>query len=254
MASYTFIGEVIGGESFSGLDVKLHDSINGHYGGFDFVLNIILNVNGRFLTVSVDESSESFDDAKVASLVGVIQSRASFTVNLIGLQSGYPLEGKITHILDPLGDLKRIYLVDSSKFDDVPISESNIETFNSTKIWKETNYGQVLENLRLAMTYDGSAMYAYRALESIRQNFKTPEMQDRIATWDSMRRSLRFERSYIKSIESLGTQARHGEILDLKFSERMNLINKTRNIVARFLIYVENGKLPLQEGNFPTLT
>lgn len=261
MSTYTFIGEVIGSTALSGLDVKLVDTIDHRFGGYQIKLDMILNVTGHQIVILVNNVPDDTDPMLIASLIGAVQSRAAFSLDLIGLELGYPLGSNITHILDPQSDLIPIFLVDHQKFSPIPLSYHEMALFNTTKMWVATTKGQVLENLRLSMTNNGSAMYAYRAIESIRQHFKAaapngdqsePKFADS-DSWKAIRNALNFERSYINDLVELATASRHGEALDLTFPQRMQLIDKTRQIVARYLIFVQRGKISLDIKEFPML-
>jgi len=85
-----------------------------------------------------------------------------------------------------------------------------------------------------------TAQFCFRAIETIRHNYyedATDTNNDirRNNGWENLRRDLNYRRQDFNEIERFGIPNRHGQYPVIKYEERENVMNFTRQLIDRFV-------------------
>lgn len=112
-----------------------------------------------------------------------------------------------------------------------------------------------LGDLRESIRSPYAGFFCYRAIESVRQEFVRPEdNQNRNPSWEKLRNALRIdEDSLIKFGKDYSNAQRHGYPQYMSSEERAKVFRYTWRVADRFILYLNKGKIPLDELEFPLL-
>ena len=97
-----------------------------------------------------------------------------------------------------------------------------------------------------------TGFFCYRAVESIRQNFKNDNDND-AKSWENLRKSLLIDRSWIDKIKEFADKARHGETPYISGKNRILIMQHTWKVIDRFCLYVYGDFNDLSEKEFDLL-
>lgn len=144
---------------------------------------------------------------------------------------------RIDHTFDVQGE-KNIYKTD----------EKTVDEFNKLLgLFSNKQFfflEKCLADFRRAIKYPSeTGGFCFRAIETIRKfYFENPNIIDkeqrRNEGWKELRKELNFDRDFFKDIESYAVPNRHGEYPTIPYSQRELIMNKTREVVDRFIAYI----------------
>ncbi|MXZ88368.1 MAG: hypothetical protein F4Z07_05895 [Dehalococcoidia bacterium] len=121
------------------------------------------------------------------------------------------------------------------------------ERGDEKKVRAVNQLAQALGDVREAIRNPhDTALHCYRAVEDIRQCYVEPSDRkgDEVVakpSWERMRGQLRFEKSWIKDIESARHGQAHGDSRMLSGAERQEFVRRTRVLVHRFVVSMRAG-------------
>ena len=160
-------------------------------------------------------------------------------VDFAGMYNGFGYQIEITSIID-LGT-KDIYVfgVDVPGF--LPVDNLALDEWAQRYVPMVTKSAAVqlaVASYREAIRVPvDTGLHAYRAIESIMQEFKRNFIPHRSKSdvWEKMRVSLNVERSYIDPIQSHGAPPRHGKIHSITHLDRLDILSRSRHIIIRYM-------------------
>ncbi len=111
-----------------------------------------------------------------------------------------------------------------------------------------------LADLREAIrSPNDTGFFAYRAVETIMQAFRSSAQEESRTVWPRFRSTLRLSEPYLKSMTPFSTLNRHGTISPLSGQVREELIIKARTVIHRYASYLASGKKELEPSAFSEL-
>ncbi|GEM_PF-1642232 len=114
--------------------------------------------------------------------------------------------------------------------------------------WALTNLGDAIKRPR------DTGFHCYRAIENVRQAFvESQDKSEEAKSWDTMNSALKIKKEFSMYLLEYSKPQRHGWTKPMTESIRVELMRRARQIVDRYCIYLERGKLPLNETEFPFL-
>lgn len=112
---------------------------------------------------------------------------------------------------------------------------------------------RALSDLREAIrNADDTGFFCFRAIESIRQHFKSSSNSD-AQSWERLRQSLHVDRSWIDVITPIAEALRHGENTSMTGAQRLKVMQHAWKIVDRFYVYLHGQEQRLSDAHFPIL-
>lgn len=111
-----------------------------------------------------------------------------------------------------------------------------------------------LRNYRLAVLYnDDTALYCFRALESIRQAFVAVEDgNDTKPSWKKMSANLGLSKTWAEPLAGMATEQRHGDNETFTTAVmRRRWVEQARVAIDRFIAYLAGGSTPLDATTYP---
>ncbi|TEB14295.1 hypothetical protein Psfp_03046 [Pelotomaculum sp. FP] len=222
-----------------------------------------------------------YNDFDFKVIINIILSQISAKVEIlrgnpdIGTMKNY-LESTVRSLVDGLGyllacgydvEITSVMLPDSSMIVfGVGVTELEKEkdtrNFSNAELFKilfsgkpKTDYlrralGDLRETIR---SPHDTALFAYRAIESIRESFRISDSEDKNILWQRMRESLSIEKEYIMFIEKYRTIEAHGKTLPVSGDDRVEIMRRAWRIVERFCNYLLKGESDLPINDFPIL-
>jgi hypothetical protein len=124
-----------------------------------------------------------------------------------------------------------------------------MEQLIALAVWHKP-LARAIADLRAALEVPGdTALFAFRAVEDVMQYFFASGERDRSRAWEEMRRVLRIDRSWLKSLEAQSTFTRHGNPQPLTGESRSELIVTAWRVIDRFVVFLALGaENPLPES------
>ena len=113
----------------------------------------------------------------------------------------------------------------------------------------------VLADFREAMrSAVGTGFFCYRAVEAMMQSMKKSEAEKEKEVWPRLRDALCVDLSAIEYLKAHADFPRHGKPNAITGEERAHVFQITDVIIERYLKYLQGGRKPLLEAEFPTIT
>ncbi|MFZ5478320.1 MAG: hypothetical protein ACOZNI_16250 [Myxococcota bacterium] len=105
---------------------------------------------------------------------------------------------------------------------------------------------------------DDTGFFCFRAVESIRQAFVNCDLkQDKRdgASWTTLRRALRLERTFFERLQTFALPRRHGALVNLTGEDRTGLLKNAWTVVFRYIMLRKFGlpDLPEDDAHYPVL-
>jgi hypothetical protein len=141
------------------------------------------------------------------------------------------------------------------------LQESRANQMPSIEIQRFTPYlddipaHMVLADFREAMRNPiGTGFFCYRAIEAMMQSMKAnPTEKDDNPAWAELRRRLQIDESAIYAVKAHADYPRHGKVSAMSDADRTMVFRLTKQIISRYLEYLERGKTALPNSEFPCL-
>jgi hypothetical protein len=97
----------------------------------------------------------------------------------------------------------------------------------------------------------GTGFFCFRAVEAMMQSMKTDPTDKDPPAWEVLRKRLQIDRSAIDVIKAHADYPRHGKVSWISDADRAMVFQLTDKIIGRYLRYLERGKTPLPNSEFP---
>ena len=114
---------------------------------------------------------------------------------------------------------------------------------------------RALKDFRHAIKYQqDTAVYCYRAIEDLMQFFaKNNTNDERRKAWNKLNSSLNIAKSFVDKVADFALDPRHGRPKKISYKERIQILTISRNIIARFIIFIKTNQVPLESRYYPEL-
>lgn len=112
---------------------------------------------------------------------------------------------------------------------------------------KSSSLNRALVDYRNAlMIPEDAGFFLYRTTEDIRRHFEKRYKLNEKQAWIKMNEELSLDPNYIKSkIKPFADESRHGELVSLTQNVGIELFLKTRKVIDRFILYIQNQEKKL---------
>jgi hypothetical protein len=97
-----------------------------------------------------------------------------------------------------------------------------------------------------------TGFFCWRAVEAAMQSFREPGEPKSVA-WDRMRGNLNISRAVMDRMRPHADWVRHGETGSIEGQVRAELTATTREIISRYLAFIERDRTPLSSARYPLL-
>lgn len=253
MPIYVFNGRVLPERVNAGVNPPQKLSISIPEANLEFDLTI--SIYASQISVILETASESPD---IPTLKNYVDSFVRMLFDAGGYLEcrGYDLE--ITSVVEPNGQFS-VFGVEEGA---LKRSRTDGTSINMADLWLLLTSGEksrplqrALGDLREAirMPHD-TGFFCFRAVESMRQLFvEVKDGNETETSWERMSSALRIEQSYIAVLERFGKPQRHGETPYMSGDNRFIAMNRTWQIVDRYIEFARTGFVPLSSADFETL-
>jgi len=247
MKSYIFSGKVLperANVNVTPLEVKM-DAIDAGISGTAIVSIVASQVSVVFNTNS---------DSDLLTLKNYVEYLVRNLVDAFGYLSGRGYDIEITSAINHEGKYT-VFGVGISELENSqnerPLSFQQLLIAMAKSQHLHRALGDLREAIRSPID---TGFFCYRAVESIRQNFKKEEDgDDIILSWERLRKSLLIDRSWIDKIKKFADPARHGDITYISGKDRILIMQHTWKLIDRFCLYVYRDFKQLSEDEFDLL-
>ncbi len=202
--------------------------------------NYSVQISIAFSQVSAVVNSES-EIQDTATLKNKVEQHVRFLVDLIGFTKAYGYDVEITSMVNPSGKLQ-VFAVGFGSLTEA-VGERPLrlkELINVAN--KSPEFKTAIADLREAIRMPrDTGFFAYRAIETIRQEFYNPEDKEDERdkkSWGRLRESLKIERGDIDYIKKYSDPQRHGEATGMSWKERLEVMKRAWKIVDEFTLYI----------------
>ncbi len=258
MFTYIFYGVVI--PERLGLTLS---PVSGHvkFPDVEFDLGVTLSIHQSQISVAAHSDTEVKD---IATLRNCIDTIARSLVDAYGYAARKGLDMEIRLAVCANNGLSPEFEYRTgSNFSWTEETEKKYEEVAEVLFSVGSNSASITDPLRRALGDVGRAyrmphdtgLFAYRAIESLRQHFVNSEDKEKTRakkSWISMRECLRIDQALTTKLEDFSKYQRHGEAKHLSGSERSDVIKTARQVIDRFILHAKNGCHPLS-GQYPIL-
>jgi hypothetical protein len=112
-----------------------------------------------------------------------------------------------------------------------------------------------LESLRMSIRYpSNTAYFSYKAIEAIRQYFKSLNKTKDIESWNQLNKALNISgKPWFEELIKASENQRHGESEALTGVQQSNFSRMAWEVVRRFIALLSNNTKTLSEIDFPIL-
>jgi hypothetical protein len=222
-----FSGDVRNAEGEAHLDARVEDS--------QFRVEVTCDdpLDALAFRSPVEEFMEAMTDT-----IGYVSFRA-YDLDLIGVT----WEGGM-HVFQPRADALA--------------SKVGAVIDHPVQIWQlATEHVQLrkaLSNLREAMKMiHDTGFFAHRAIEAVSAHFCTTEEPHINQGKAKMQTAICVSEAWVKKASRFGGDQRHGKVVPMTGTERLDAIAASWRVVDRFICYLMNGEKPLDSSVFPQL-
>lgn len=132
---------------------------------------------------------------------------------------------------------------------DRPLSFQQLVTAMNKSYYLHRALGDLREAIRSPID---TGFFCYRAIESIRQNFKKEENDD-AKSWVNLRKSLLIDRSWIDKVKKFADPVRHGDATYISGEDRILVMQHAWKVIDRFCLYVHKDFNDLSNSEFDLL-
>ena len=247
MNSYIFSGKV------------LPERANVNITTIEFEIEAIdAGISGTaIISVAVSQVSIVFNtnnDLDIMTLKNYVENIVRTLVDSYGYLSGRGYDIEITSVVDNKGK-HTVFGVGISELEksqnERPLNYDQILTVTTKSQHIHRAFGDLREAIRSPVD---TGFFCYRAVESIRQNFKKENDGDNYKlSWERFRKSLLLDRSWIDTIKKFADPVRHGDAPYLSGTDRILILQHTWKIIDRFCLYVYRDFEELPENEFELL-
>ena len=204
--------------------------------------------------ISVSQITAQFSTTKrvenVQTLKNHVEDIVRLEVDILGytLSCGYDVE--ITSMIDSLGHGDLIFGVnfehDIEEFRKKHPSPNEILSLLSNKM--DDYLRLCLSDLREAIRKPkDTGFFCYRGIESLSHHFSQKyRISDDKIKWEKMRHELEINESDLRYIKEFADPVRHGKVTLITDTDRRKILDKTWEIVDKYIIYGRNGYQKIQ--------
>lgn len=195
------------------------------------------------------KSNKKIDD--IITLKNCVHSTVSFFVDSLGFDLGCGYNIEITKCTFNGGDDVVIFGVNI----DALKKEENkwVSALAVLRASQEANEVQQIQLQRALSDFkngilisNDTGFYAYRAIEAIKTAFDD--------SWDKMNQSLKIARNYTEDLRvKHGNPQRHGNTTFMTSEDRIDMLLRAKNIISRYVTYLNNGNNDLNSDEFAIL-
>ena len=245
MGIYTFNGKILperANVSISPLNINMEaidTDISGTATIYIFVsqVSIILNTNS---------------DSDLPTLKNYMEYLVRTYIDAYGYLSGRGYDVEITSVVNPEGNYT-VFGVGIPELEesqnDRPLSFQQLVTAMSKSYHLHRALGDLREAIRSPLD---TGFFCYRAIESIRQNFKKEDNDD-AKSWENLRKSLLIDRNWIDQVKKFADPVRHGDTTYISGEDRILVMQHAWKVIDRFCLYVHRDFNDLSENEFDLL-
>jgi hypothetical protein len=202
-------------------------------------MTVLINASQFSLLVTTEKPVEN-----LATFRNGIITVARSLFDAIGYHAGQAIDIEITSLTDLRGQELHVFLDGLPEYSaaERPLSIEELVPLAVSFV----PLRQALSDLRQTLTSPAdTAVFSYRAIESIMQHFRKTEDKNRQLAWDRLRDSLRIERTWIEPVQKFAEIHRHGTLTMLTGAERLDITRRAWLVVDRFCVYLRNEQRPL---------
>lgn len=221
------------------------------------IRSAVLSIQVSQLSMSIEVEGSSLD---LETLKNTVENLARAVVDVVGFSIGAGYDVEITSVVHEDGFLVVFGVgVDALR---TPITEPMVSAESILRLSLSTRsvrfvLGALREGVRMP-EYTG--LFSYLAIEMILQDFRNgldSQVRDKDKgkelAWSSMRHHLRVGKDWLRQHKAYADAMRHGKIVFISGSERVAMMVHTRQLISRYLVFIERGRTPLPEDEFPHL-
>ncbi|MFK8213356.1 MULTISPECIES: hypothetical protein [unclassified Haloferax] len=191
------------------------------------------------------EVTPTEDVDNLATLRNLVESAVESLTDPIAFLNGVYVHVEITGVIAPDG-YKRVFGYNhgaiSGRFTQQEISEDWMPKVQSTYQTEAGKYLQrCLTDFRLALEHaEDTGFYSYRAIESLRQYFKSRE-NNKKESWIALREAVEVDQKIIEeNIKEYADGRRHGEPTSITNEDRTRVLETTWGIIRSFLEFADS--------------
>lgn len=246
---YIFFGQISPTFKRVSFDIKnppLKLTIKSPVGKFTYALQ--LN-NTSDIVVVVEAEREIADINTLLNLV-VFFTQSFYDTAL--LLSGVACSVNFTSVYLPNKSLAQVNAQDVSSW--LPTNIFDLQTEELFELKNDPIVRVAIADIRYAcLEPDLTALFSFRAIETIMNSFGENQKEDRKNNWVLLRENLIIARELIDPVTELSTSNRHGKPLEQTFSDRQLCIQTAMIVLQRYLHYLKGGKVKLNNKRFPEI-
>ena len=252
MGTYVFLGSLLPAVDSKTVSVVLRSLHQDYDDGVTFDMD--LDINGGYLAAQVRASGVDVETLRNHVAISIEQF-----VDAASYMRGVALTVDLHAVIEPDGKLATI----GSQIKGLSALDHDMDSLLAVLTRPQPNphtayhLGRAIANVREAIRSPwDTGLFAYRAVESVRQLFvdkadskKTREKK----SWERLRNALKVERGWFDDLLDWGEPQRHSEPMHMSGDERLRAIGMARMVISRFVAYASGGLQPLDEASFPAL-
>lgn len=246
---YIFFGQLSPAFKRVSFDIKnppLRLTIDSSVGKFNYTLQ--LN-NTADIVVVVETETEIAD---VNTLLNLVRFFTQSFYDTALLLSGVACSVNFTSVYLPNKSLAQINTQDVSSW--LPTNIFDFQTEELFELKNDPIVRVAITDIRYAcIEPDLTALFSFRAIEGIMNSFGEHQKDDRKNSWVLLRENLNIARELIDPVTELSKSNRHGKPLEQSFSDRQLCIQTAMIILQRYLHYIKEGKIKLDNQRFPEI-
>ncbi len=215
-------------------------------------IRVKVSLNVSQLAVIVETRQEV---PEIETLKNLIEQVVRAAVDTYGYLTGRGYDVEITSVVRPDGQLSLVFGVGILELEKTgPERDRSFNDLFELEM-ESPQLRQALADLREAIRSPlDTGFFCFRAIECLRQAFvDATDGDNRDPSWERLREALRVDRAWFKSVETFAVPARHGRFHSVSSQQRIEMMKRTRNVVARFVEYARIGFQPLPDAQYPLL-
>ena len=235
MPKYTFFGKVLPERACVGFQTDNSSPIPITTTTTNYSVQISIALSQ--VSAVVNSENEIQD---TATLKNEVEQNVRFLADLIGFTKAYGYDAEITSMVNPSGKLQVFAVGFGSLTEAVGERPLRLEELINVAN-KSPKFKIAIADLREAIRMPrDTGFFAYRAIETIRQEFYNPEDKEDERdkkSWERLRESLKIERRDIDYIKKYSDPQRHGAAKGMSWEERLDVMKRAWKIVDEFTVY-----------------
>lgn len=200
-------------------------------------------------TIFVDSGWFSYEE-----IGNIFEGVARIFVDSIGYDRGCGFDIEILTLMNLKTKERVVFGVNKDNVDQINFPKSIDVPEVSRLAFSNHQFRRALGDLRECIrSHEDVAFFSYRAIETVKQDFRRSEKESDKDIWPRMRQALNLSEEWLKEISYLSHRPRHGRVDIVDTECRALLIRRAWVVVDRFGVYLKGNRKQLDHVNFPML-